>query len=123
MTQRDKWKKRPVVTRYHEFRDLLRMEVRNALIASGHTGLGCAELMKEATELSWTAYFPIPPSWSGKKKLSHQGQPHRQKPDRDNIDKAIMDSLFEEDCGIHAGTIRKLWDDGEGARIVIEVTV
>jgi Holliday junction resolvase RusA-like endonuclease len=50
------------------------------------------------------------------------GTLHRQKPDRDNIDKGILDALFKSDCGVAGGTIVKRWDDGKGPRIEIHVT-
>lgn len=59
----------------------------------------------------------MPASWSKKRKAEMAGRPHRQKPDRDNIDKAILDSLFDKDEGIAFGTTAKYWDDGQGARI------
>lgn len=111
MTQRDRWKKRPAVLRYHAFKDQLRACLVNfphlrALLESG-----------TVHHLSWTAYFPLPDSWSKKKKAALAGSLHRAKPDRDNIDKAILDALFTDDSGIAAGQIEKRWDDGRGARI------
>lgn len=112
MTQRDTWKKRPVVLKYRKFKDAMRA----AIAADSWTTL-VLDLLGSANSLSWTAYFPIPPSYSKKKAAALAGQPHRQKPDRDNVDKAIMDALFKEDCGIAFGTLAKLWDDGGGPRI------
>lgn len=71
--------------------------------------------------LSWRAYFEIPASWSKKRQAEMAGQPHQQKPDRDNIDKAIMDALFDDDAGVAFGTTAKYWDDGKGARIELEL--
>ena len=104
MTQRDKWKKRPAAERYHAFKDVVREQ-------------GGSAIQPKAGKLSWTAYIPIPKSWSKKKKAEMRGAPHQQRPDRDNIDKAILDALFEEDSHIYSGTIEKFWDDGAGARI------
>ena len=109
MTQRDKWAKRPEVVRYHEFRDTVRAKIRD-------------DDLSEATEVSWTAYFPFPKSWSQKKKESLAGCRHRSKPDRDNVDKAILDALFSEDCLVADGTIKKRWDDGKGPRIELMIT-
>lgn len=106
MTRRDKWAKRDCVVRYYAFADELRRQVQGLL-------------PPDVAELSWTAYFSMPESWSKKKKAQHTGQVHRAKPDRDNVDKAILDSLFEDDSGIASGTLCKRWDDGHGARIVI----
>lgn len=107
MTQQDKWKKRPPVIRYHAFRDEVRRQMR--MIEIG-----------DPSDVSWKAYLPIPKSWSKKKKEEMKGRPHRQRPDRDNIDKAILDSLFEEDCRVSGGRLDKYWDDGNGPRIVLE---
>ena len=107
MTQRDKWQKRPAVMRYREWADRARETA--------------GELPQNPGTLNWTAYLPIPKSWSKVKRSVAAGQPHRQKPDRDNIDKAVLDSLFKQDSGIHTGTIKKLWDDGNGPRIEIEI--
>jgi hypothetical protein len=111
MTQRDRWAKRAPVLRYYSFKDQLRLcadriPALRDLIASG-----------TVDSVSWTAYLPMPASWSQKKKAQMTGTLHRSKPDRDNIDKAILDSLFVDDSGVAAGTIVKRWDDGRGPRI------
>lgn len=107
MTRRDKWAKRPCVMRYREWADKAR---------------ACApELPKAPLEVSWTAYFPFPASYSAKKREALKGQPHQLKSDRDNVDKALLDSLFEQDCTVSDGTLRKRWDDGKGARIEVFV--
>lgn len=70
--------------------------------------------------LDWVAHIPVPKSWSKKKKAEHIGKPHQAKPDRDNIDKGVLDALFKEDSGIAGGTIIKKWcPEGEGR---IEIT-
>lgn len=111
MTQSDKWNKREVVVRYRAYADRLR--------------LLCAGINPDAIGLTWTAYFEIPKSWSKKKKEAMKGKLHRQKPDRDNVDKGILDALFKEglgDQGIATGTLTKYWDDGQGPRLEIIVT-
>ena len=111
MTQRDVWKKRSVVLRYHAFKDNIRRCVDETQ--------GLRSLLNGGTVncLSWTTYLPIPMSWTKKKKAAMAGALHRSRPDRDNIDKAILDSLFKEDSGIASGKIEKRWDDGAGPRI------
>ena len=42
-------------------------------------------------------WFSMPFSWSKKKKAAHAGQYHWQKPDADNVVKAVLDALT--DCG------------------------
>jgi len=107
MTQRDVWKKRPCVMRYRAFCDDLRARV---------------VVPDDVAQLSWIAYLPMPKSWSKKKTDVMRGQPHRQRPDRDNIDKAILDALFKDDSGVYSGHIEKRWDDGKGMRLEIEMT-
>lgn len=108
-TQRDKWKKRPAVQKYRAWADLARL---------------CAGVLPPPAiiaRLDWKAYFAPPPSWSKKAAAAAIGQLHRQKPDRDNIDKAVLDALFPEDSGIAAGTIAKFWDDVPRLEITITV--
>jgi len=108
MTQRDRWAKRPCVMRYRAFADQMRAETASLDL-------------RDVEKLSWLAVFALPKSWSKKKKEAMGGKPHRQRPDRDNIDKAILDSLFKDDSGIASGHIEKIWDDGKGERIIITI--
>ena len=112
MTRRDKWAKRPCVVRYREWADELRAEVTRQI--------GQLPEPEDIVDVSWTAEFEPPPSWSKKKRAAHIGELHRQKPDRDNIDKAVLDTLWEEDSGIAAGTLRKVWSTE--SRITITIT-
>ncbi len=107
MTRGDRWKKRPCVLAYWAWKDDLNKQF------PGHLGM--------AISLSWDAYIKIPKSWSKKKKAAMMGQPHRQKPDRDNIDKAILDALFPEDKTISSGLIAKFWEDEKGERIEMAI--
>lgn len=53
------------------------------------------EPYKGAIEASMTFYMPIPESWSKKKQEAHKGDnvPHISKPDIDNLEKGLYDSL------------------------------
>lgn len=60
------------------------------------------------------AVFGMPPSWSKAKKLKHNGEPHTQKPDTDNIAKAILDGLSDvwpDDAVVWELIVRKTWGD------------
>lgn len=72
-------------------------------------------------EVNWVAYLPMPESWSKKKKAARTGKPHRQRYDRDNIDKGICDALFPEDCAIWSGSQRKFWCQQGEERIELEL--
>jgi hypothetical protein len=66
------------------------------------------------------AFFKMPGSWNSATKERMKGQPHKIRPDADNLLKAIGDSLFPTgDEHLYDLSITKLWDDGSGARTII----
>lgn len=92
MTQRDKWAKRPEVLRYRAFCDvarLLRIDVPPACRIVFH--------------------IPMPPSWTKKQRADNEGQPHLQKPDLDNLAKALLDAVYEDDSCVWRIEATKLW--------------
>lgn len=109
MTRKDKWAKRPCVERYWAFKDALRVKLKEAL--------GELPAPEKVTMFSWVAYFVPPKSWKKKKREDCIGTLHRQKPDRDNVDKAILDAIFDDDSKISVGTLKKVW--GRQAGILI----
>ncbi|CAN5334793.1 RusA family crossover junction endodeoxyribonuclease [soil metagenome] len=104
MTQRDKWKQRPAVVRYYAFKDEL---VLKANLLRFH--------LPDEIEIEF--HIPMPPSWSKKRQVEMLGQPHRHKPDADNMAKAVMDCLRQDDSGIWNIAIRKYW--AQTGRIII----
>jgi len=93
MTQSDKWGKREIVQRYWAFKK----EVR-ALRLNVENGDG----------IQFT--IPMPASWSKKKKKEMLGQPHQQKPDIDNLLKALLDAVYDDDCCIYKlSELEKIW--------------
>lgn len=95
MTQRDKWAKRPAVVRYYAYCDELRQKYKGEL----------------PERLQLVFLMPMPASWSTKKKAQMLGEPHQQKPDIDNLCKAVMDALAKDDSYIHTIHANKLWAD------------
>lgn len=95
MTQRDRWAKRPAVVKYYEFCDTLRL-------------LWGGNIVSPILEI--TFYIPMPKSWSLKKKDEMLGQPHQQRPDIDNLIKAFLDALCEDDSYIFSVKAEKRWD-------------
>lgn len=92
MTRRDKWQKRPAVMRYRAFCDELRDHMRPAHLDN------------------WlTFHIPMPASWSQKKRAAMAGRRHQQKPDIDNLVKAVFDALLKDDSGVSEIHARKLW--------------
>ncbi len=101
MTQRDRWAKRPATAAYWAFKDEVRL-------------LGIA-----LPESGWHVTFviPMPASWSQKKRAEHNGMPHQKKPDKDNLEKALLDAIFDDDSRVWDGRVTKLW--GEKGQIII----
>jgi len=63
-------------------------------------------------------YITPPESWSKKKKAAAYGQPHDQKPDIDNLVKAVLDTLCEgEDKAIFRVYAEKYWSEEAGIEI------
>lgn len=91
-TRSDRWNERPCVMRYREFRDnVKRLDIK---VNNGDKVI---------------FYLPIPKSWSKKKKAEHDGAPHMQKPDVDNLLKALLDAIYEDDSHIYSIAAEKRW--------------
>ena len=98
MTAADRWKKRPCILRYREYCDRVRGGIPNAPDPDG------------IRQVIVRAHFAMPKSWSVKKQREMCGQPHRTKPDWDNISKALMDALWPGcDEKIPGGDVLKFW--------------
>ena len=69
-------------------------------------------------------YLPMPASWSKRKRAALLHSPHCQKPDLDNLAKAVLDGLqpiIGDDCRVwQFGVLRKLWAEHGGIGITIE---
>lgn len=101
MTRRDVWKERPVVVRYRNYCDELRMKLPRQMT---HPDLNAA-----ITKISIIFYLPMPKSWSKKKREQMSMKPHQQKPDLDNLLKGWMDALYRNDQVIWRVTMEKRW--------------
>lgn len=107
MTKSDTWKRRPVVVRYWAFKDAIR------LISARHKyELG------EALDVRFE--LPMPQGWRKKDKEAMRGKPHQQKPDVDNMAKAVMDAFKIDDSHVHTLKASKVWADK--GRIIITIT-
>lgn len=106
MTRRDTWangKVRPAVAKWRAFRD----EAQR---------LGITVLDGD----SITFVVAMPASWSARKRSSHNGEPHRSKPDLDNLVGGLFDAAHPNgDQQIsELGAVRKVW--GSVGEIVID---
>jgi len=105
MTKKDQWCTRPATSKYWAFKD----EINNK----------CNLLeFKLGTAYRIVFVVPMPKSWSQKKRNLMVSLPHQQRPDLDNLIKAVNDCLCEEDSHIHWIEARKLW--GTHGKIIIE---
>lgn len=101
MTRSDKWKLRPVVLKYRAFKDEVRLRRVQLNEAGDHV----------------TYVIPMPKSWTKKKRAEMQGQPHQQKPDVDNLTKALLDALYGDDSHVWDIRTTKLWGETGQIRI------
>ena len=114
-TRADAWKQRPVILKYHRFRDLIAIEMKKVEREAGckiWVRLDCLEVMFQ---------IPMSKSWSKKKRIEMNGAFHQQKPDIDNLVKAVLDSIFRggDDCKVATIHAMKRWsNDG---RIIITI--
>ena len=70
---------------------------------------------KTAIYVNITFYMPIPKSYSKKRKLRLNGQPHVKKPDTDNMIKLVLDRadkiLFKDDKYIYKINAQKIYSN------------
>lgn len=92
MTQSDKWNERKPVTNYFAFKQELRLKANLKKFRIGE-------------QLNVIFYIPT-------KNMLLWGKPHReQKPDGDNLLKAFIDAMTDQDHNIWDGHYRKYWSE------------
>ena len=92
-TRADVWKQRPCVMRYRAFAD----EVRLRGVKLNPYGD------------SVIFHMPMPKSWSKAKKERMNTTGHQQKPDWDNLAKALCDAIYSDDSHIWNIRVTKQW--------------
>ena len=109
MTQRDKWAGRPSITRYFNYVDDIKAKAEL---------MGLTTLPYKIKSIKYV--MPIPKSWPKKDQPAMINQPHLQKPDIDNLRKALQDAICKEDSHIaDVGHEIKVW--GEEGKIIIVI--
>lgn len=96
MVRSDSWRKRPIVLTYWAYKDELILKANKA------------NLVLDA-EVSVIFYLPMPNSWSKKKKELMNEKPHQQTPDGDNLLKATLDCLCDQDNFVWKVSYEKRW--------------
>lgn len=94
MTRRDVWKKRPCVLKYRAYKDELRLKTKGFELGDN---------------LRIKFIIPFPKSYSKKKCVELAYMPHKQKPDVDNLVKAVLDTFFKDDSHIYRVDAMKIW--------------
>jgi Holliday junction resolvase RusA-like endonuclease len=102
MTRRDqRGDKRPVVARYHAFKDEVKLQRVVVPLSGAHVKF----------------LIPMPPSWTDKKKMEMQDQPHQQRGDVDNFLKALLDAVYLDDKEVWDIRVTKVWSE-RGAIVI-----
>ncbi|MBO29648.1 MAG: hypothetical protein CML61_12990 [Rhodobacteraceae bacterium] len=82
------------------------------------------EPLEGPVRLTFTAIFAPAQSWSKKKTAAHLHRPHTQKPDLDNIEKALKDGLnrvaFVDDAQVAEVHKKKMWGPRPRTIVMIE---
>lgn len=106
MTRMDKWKERLCVVRYRQFCDRIRTAAEKSEYYIGD----CVEMI---------FFIPIPKSWSLKKKKAMVNAIHQQKPDIDNLVKAVLDALHDNDARVYHIQATKYWTGNRSGCVLI----
>lgn len=93
MTRSDKWKQRTCVMRYRAFKDQVR-------------ALGI-KVPDSGSHILFT--LKMPDSWGKQRKEIMNGQPHQTTPDKDNLEKGLLDAIYEKDEHIWDSRVTKVW--------------
>lgn len=114
MTRQDKFRgkpgkkpTRPCVARYWAFKDLVKYK-----IIFPH----CGDVTLNGKTIIF--HMPMPEGWPDTKRDAHRGLPHLKVPDKDNLEKALMDAMFLDDSGVWDSRTIKLWADNGGIEIL-----
>lgn len=116
MTQSDKWKldpyhkdpkrrQRKAVTQYFKFKTEINRQATLNNFKLPESGFHVIFII------------PMPHSWVMRKRNNLNNTPHQQKPDCDNMIKAVKDSLCKNDANIWDYRITKYW--GNSGKIII----
>jgi Holliday junction resolvase RusA-like endonuclease len=101
MTQRDKWAHRKCVDDYYSFKDKLVLLCKQQKF-----------ILPDKFKVEFL--IPTPDSWKPVRQIDMIGKPHQQRPDLDNLTKAILDCLRDEDKYVyHIDAAKYWWNEGK----------
>ena len=113
MTRQDKWPNPPPKYKYKEWP---RPAVKKYRTFCNQCNLEKVILPCYGSHVTFV--LPFPQSFSNKRKTKWIGKPHTQRPDLDNLLKALSDAVYGEDSGIYDIWATKRW--GTTGKIIIE---
>jgi Holliday junction resolvase RusA-like endonuclease len=96
MVRSDKWKKRPVVVKYFQWR-------KDFVLLCKQQGYTLQDTFIV------TFVIEMPRSWSKYQKRIMDGKPHKQRPDVDNLGKSCLDAWGIEDGFVYKLNAEKYW--------------
>ena len=106
MTKSDKWKKRKCVQDFWEYKQILATRaIKEGVLPREHYDL--------------TFVLKMPMDWSKKKRAEQVGQPHKKRPDIDNLVKGVLDCLLAEDGCVYEIKANKQW--GEHGQVIFNL--
>lgn len=108
MVYSDKYKKRPIVSRYWNYKDNLKdfLDIKDI-----------ENIKKFGLDIVFIMPFPL--SWSKKKKDEYNNMAHQKRPDIDNLAKAFLDCVMDEDSAVWNIKAKKIWS--EKGKIIINI--
>jgi Holliday junction resolvase RusA-like endonuclease len=59
----------------------------------------------------------MPASWPEARRAAMIGKPHANKPDIDNLIKALLDAVFRDDAHVHTIHAEKVWGESGEIRV------
>lgn len=105
MVRSDTWANRTCVNNYWAYKDKLVLLARK-------------KKYKITPKLNVSFVLSMPESWSEKKKKKYDGVYHDKKPDIDNLLKAFLDCLCDNDSYVWCVYVEKRW--GKKGQIVVK---
>lgn len=93
--RRDAWAPSAPVRRYRAYRDEVALKIKSLPVDFYHV----------------VFLLPMPKSWSKHRKALEVGRPHLLKPDKDNLEKALVDAVYRnrDDSHVWNSAATKLW--------------
>lgn len=114
MTQRGKFVNKSA-QRYLAYKDEIKRQISQQVRV---------EVLAHPVEVETVFYMPIPQSWSKKKQAAAIDQPHKSKPDIDNILKGLFDSLngliWKDDNLVSKVTATKVYGEHPGIKVTVK---